>query len=42
MIKVEEYNVELKSMAKKEQQEDFAKRQKQVSTPKALVNQQVT
>jgi hypothetical protein len=45
MIKVARYNVEWKSMTKKEQEEDFAKRQKiqkQVCTPKALVIQQVT
>jgi hypothetical protein len=45
MIKVARYNVEWKSMTKKEQEEDFAKSQKiqkQVCTPKALVIQQVT
>ncbi len=41
-IIVEGYNVEWKSMTKKEKQEDFAQSQKQVSTPKALVIQQFT
>jgi hypothetical protein len=42
IIKVVRCNVEWVRMTKKEQQEDFAKRQKQVCTPKALVIQQVT
>jgi hypothetical protein len=36
MIKVGGHNCEYKSMTKKEQQEDVARRQRQVCTPKAL------